>query len=147
MVHCLAPPGVAVVIITEAPTLAIATGVAHEQIQALELALGSPRNPRRGIGIGEVGCLEDHVQAELARKRLELLAPPSDDQHAPAVARQPPRKRLADATGRARDDGRLHPASTFAIRSGSSRAIRDRGTTMSNPASSARRFSSGCTCG
>ena len=76
---------------------------------------------------------------QLGRERLQPIFPARDDQDAPAVAVEPPRGRLADAARRTGDDGGPHRASTLSTSAAVSRAMRERGTTTSKPASSARR--------
>ena len=164
LIHDLAHVLIAVVGVAELPALPVSAGVVDQQVEAIELRLSARRDPRRRGRIGQVSGFEHRAPIEVAGERLQAVGPPGNEEKAPAIARETARECLTDTTRRTGDHRRLrragsvgrtrpgcarcaHSPSTRATKSGNSRAIRERGTTMSKPASSARRFSSGCTCG
>ena len=65
----------------------------------------------RPVDVAPVGDVADLVLgAELGGQRLQPLLPAGDQHAAPALPRQLPRGRGADAAGRTGDDGDLHAA-------------------------------------
>ena len=81
-------------------------GVVDEQVDA-----GMPLQDRRGgaVDVGAVRDIADLVlAAQLGREPLEPVLPARDEHRPPAAPRQLASRRLADAAGRAGDDGDLH---------------------------------------
>src|SRR5207248_2072958 len=135
--HRLADVLVAALLLVAEPRAPGRARVVHEQVEApVEL----PVNPRahlpRRVLVREI---ERQVRrADVARELREAVLAPGDEQQLPAFPREQARRGLADAARGAGHDGVLH-ASTFSTTAAVSRAMRDRGTTTSNPACSARR--------
>ena len=97
----------------------------------------------------EVTRYDSHDRARAAAREAEVLEAvrtAGDEDEPPAVAVEPPGRRLADPARRSGDQRCLHDASSPSTRAAPSRFMRERGTTRSKPASSARRRTSCSTC-
>ena len=124
-------------------------GVVDEQVQARRARSRPPRaTARRRVLLDEVDRYYARA-AELVGELAEALLAPGDEHEPPAgLARDVPRRGLADPARGAGDerDQVVAPSARRSTSCAPSRAIRERGTTRSKPAPRARSGTSTSTC-